>query len=137
MRQAIAEAAVACDLQRLVALALDGPEDFFYGIGYIGDPSDFWYQREVEGEEPMRLLVCLLNLPYAPTSILEDGATWYKWPTASEVPWAELTESERDALRVCIGEDRYYWAELYSEYLGPRLTISGSGDWLSFILGGD
>jgi hypothetical protein len=69
--------------------------------------------------------------------LLEDGSVWYRFPTASEVPWGDLTVPEKDALRSCIGDASYGWAESHGEYLGPRLGITDAGDWLFYVLGGD
>lgn len=136
MRYDIIEAAMGCDLDRLAALALDGPTDFFYGIGYIGDPREFWFRAEAEGREPLRLLVCLFSL-LVNTAPVEDGPTLFIWPDAMTIPWSELPASSKQALRECIGDERFNAAEVNSEYLGPRIFIDETGDWVAFVLGGD
>ena len=84
MRRAIVAAAVACDLDGLAELGLEGDEDFWFGIGYIGDARDFWRGKEAKGSRPMWVLARLLDLPFT-TGVLEEpegGIPYYRWPTA-------------------------------------------------------
>jgi hypothetical protein len=137
MRLEIIGAARDCDIDRLASLALGGPTEFFYGIGYIGDPREFWRQAEAEGEEPMRLLVCLFALVVESAHPADDGLALFIWPDAATVAWSDIPPHNKGELRECIGDERYNSADLHSEYLGPRITIDESGDWVSFVLGGD
>jgi hypothetical protein len=137
MRREIIEAALACDIDRLAVLALDGPTDFFYGIGYIGDPRGFWLQAEAEGRQPMRLLVCLFSLLVNSGAPVEGEPTVFIWPDAATIAWSEIPAHNKDALRECIGAEPFNSANLNSEYLGPRIAIDETGDWRFFVLGGD
>ena len=85
----------------------------------------------------MRLLVCLTGLLGLSEEAVEGELRLFIWPGAATVAWSELPAASKDDLRECIGAEALNWANLHSEYGGPRIAIDETGDWIYFVLGGD
>ncbi len=135
LSQAIRAAAAARDYDALGALI--DPARFTYSFGDGGDPIAYWRQRESEGADVPAAIVAVLDMPCA---VVVDGPdiSYYVWPSAFELLYAELTEAERVALRALYPgkPDDYYWdGGTAGNYIGWRLFVSGDGRWQSFIEG--
>jgi len=124
-RGAIAEAAAACDYEALERLALsDGV--FTYSFGEGEGPAAFWRDGETRGEDPLALLVRLLDLPYV------RQAQFYTWPSAEG---AQATEEDWEALEAVFTQEEIdEWRDL-GAYLGYRVGIMSGGDWAFFVAG--
>ena len=133
MRRAIRAAAVACDCDSLADLGERGT--FAYSFGASGDPAGFWRRAEAEGGDPMRLLVELLNLPFASRSP-DGGAEQYVWPRAySYGHWSEVPPDARRELESIYGPDDLERFRRFGSYSGSRVGIAADGDWLFYIAG--
>lgn len=135
MRADIAEAAVACDLERLAELA-EGGDGFSFSFGGAEDPAEYW--REQENDEraldPMRYLVGLLKRPYATREV--QDTTYYSWPAAFTYDsWDEVPDEQKEALKPLYTEEDFSNWERFGGYIGYRATIDTSGDWLSYVAG--
>jgi len=134
-RMAIIEAARACDYDKLVELALAGDSQFTYSFGGGDRPAAFWREAEAAGRAPLRMLVELLDGP----SAIRDaaGTTQYLWPAAYAFEsWEKVLPSARDDLRRIYGEEDLRRFEQFGSYVGHRVGITRSGDWIFFV-GGD
>lgn len=127
MRLAIARAAVRCDFAALQALTVRGSQTFTFQFGETTDPGTFWQHEEAVDHHPLRAMVKLLGMPY---TRLGDGLQ-YIWPSAfqdhpREPDFAALgTLYTRDAIA--------HFRQV--GYLGYRLGISPTGEWLYFVQG--
>jgi hypothetical protein len=131
VREAVFVAAIACDYEELERLALERGEGFTFSYGGGTSAADHWRELEENGtEEPMRVLVTILSLPYTRN---ETGS--YAWPTAydespSEADWQALvdaglhTQEEVDLMK-----------DQGTGYLGYRTAITADGDWQFFVAG--
>ncbi len=131
-RQEIVAAAVACDYDGLSELAGD---EFSYTFGRAEQPpGEYWRDLEAGGEEPLRALVELLNMPYG--TIDAEGATVYVWPSAfTYESWDAVPEEDRRALERLYDDEDFEAFETSGAYLGYRVGIRGNGRWLYFIAG--
>ena len=135
MRMAIIEAARACDYDKLAELALAGDGAFTYSFGGGGRPAAFWREAEAAGEAPLRLLVELLDGPSATREV--GGTTQYLWPAAYAFErWQDVPVSAREDLRRMYGDEDLRRFEQFGSYVGHRVGITESGDWIFFV-GGD
>lgn len=130
-RNAIAEAALACDLDRLVGLV--GP-DFTASFGG-DDPTTVWTSGEEAGDEVLRWLVDILRLPYGIVEV--DGEEpIYVWPSAhSYASWDAVPSTDRQALLAVYSEDDLDQFEAFGGYAGYRVGVTESGRWLYFVAG--
>jgi hypothetical protein len=131
VREAVFGAALACDYDELERLVLERGEGFTFSYGGGTSAAEHWRELEESGtEEPMRVLVTILSLPYTRN---ESGS--YAWPTAydeslSEADWQALvdaglhTQEEVDRMK-----------EQGTGYLGYRTAITADGDWQFFVAG--
>jgi hypothetical protein len=132
-RQAIAEAARACDYRRLADLAAAGNNEFSFTFGAAQDPAEYWRQAEAGNQQPLRFLVELLARPYRADL---RQAPVYVWPSAFGFPtWAEVPEADRQALKPLYGDDDLSGFQAFGSYIGYRVGISPDGEWLFFIAG--
>lgn len=135
MRMAIIDAARACDYEKLAALALAGDSSFTYSFGGDGSPAAFWRQAEAAGQAPLRTLVELLDGP--PATRDTAGTTQYLWPVAYAFErWDDVPPSARQELRRIYGDDDLRRFQQFGSYVGHRVGITESGDWIFFV-GGD
>lgn len=125
VRTRIAAAAVDCDYDALQVLALE-QDGFTYSYGGETSAADHWAGAEERGEEVMRILVETLRQP----GHLYQG-NWV-WPTAySDTP----TAADWEALSGLYPADRITsWRE-QGTFLGYRVGITPSGDWLFYVAG--
>jgi hypothetical protein len=141
MRGRIARAAVACDFGELERLALDGPSRFSFSFGDPQDgPAAYWSDLEGRAEHPpLAMLVRVLGAPpRAMPPIERGGEPLWVWPSAfakdepTDEDWSGVegvyspevvARMKQDSVRSGIG------------YLGYRVGITESGDWMYFIAG--
>ena len=131
-RQEIVAAAVACDYDALSELAGD---EFSYTFGRAEQPpGEYWRDLEARGEDPLRALVELLNVPYGTIDI--EGAALYVWPSAfTYESWDAVPEEDKRALESLYDEEDFEAFETSGSYLGYRIGIREDGRWLYFIAG--
>ena len=146
MRDAIAKAASGCDLQRLAELAREGPGEFIFSgdeilffVGPLEDTVEFLSALEDDGVDLIAEAVTLLGLPFAfvenpePWGLLDDPALapLYVWPAAAaHQSWSQVTDAEREAIRPLLGDAALQTFADLDLYLGPRIGITESGDWV-------
>lgn len=124
-RRAIAEAAVACDFERLEQLASDA--GFTYSYGASGGAAEYWQSREQAGDEVLGRLLRLLALPFT-----RNEAGFYAWPSAyTENP----TSRDWDLLRGIYDRREIASFRRNGSYLGHRIGISRDGEWQFFVAG--
>ena len=130
MRRAIVAAAVACDLDALAALGLDGAFVWALDPNAANHPADYWRFLEFEyGSDALYELVLLFTFPWG----VIDVGTYdiYVWPSAGAYDdWASVPEEERASIEWFLGEEYLEMIEAENYYLGPSVGIDDSGDWL-------
>ena len=137
LRRAIVEAATECDLERFAELAREGPGEFIFSggeilffVGPLKEAADFLNALEDDGVAVLADAVALLGLPYG---LVEDPEPWglYVWPAAAAHPsWSQVSDSERDTIRVLLGDSALQLFDEQDMYLGPQLGITDVGDWV-------
>jgi hypothetical protein len=134
IRQAIAEATVRCEYRHLEALARAGGEQFTFTFGAAEDPAQFWRREEAAGGEPMKFLAGMLERPYRQSST--GDLVLYVWPSAATYPsWAEVPPEDRNVLRPLYGDEEFEQFAGFGSYIGYRVGITDTGDWLYFVAG--
>jgi len=134
VRGQIVEAAIACDYLKLAELALAGEGTFTFSFGGGEDPAEFWRAAEATGEAPLRLLVELLGRPFGTRSV--EGTTQYLWPSAyAYEAWDDVPPAARDDLGGIYDEEALGRFEQFGSYVGHRVGITGSGDWIFYVAG--
>lgn len=134
-RQRIAEAAVACDYQRLETLAATTSE-FIYSFGGGDEPATHWQQREADGEDVLAELVTLLELEPGTTDPGDVAGEMHVWPAVFA-----LDDPSRDDFGPVIDAGLYTeddverWLEMTGEYGGYRVGIDKAGHWRFFVAG--
>lgn len=130
-RADIAEAAAACDFERLAELAGD---EFTYSFGASGDPAGHWRREEASGAEPLRYLIELLDRPHA--TVVVEGDEQYVWPSAFQYEnWQDVPDEDRRALLPLYDEDDFADFERFGGYIGYRVGVAADGTWLFFVAG--
>ncbi|MCU1483916.1 MAG: hypothetical protein JWN67_662 [Actinomycetia bacterium] len=129
-RQAIFDAAVACDYDTLETLAA---KDFNYTFGdAAGGAADYWRAREAADEPVMKLLVQILNLPHVARQLPDGGATYVSWPSADQ---DVRTDADWEALKGVYTDEQVAGFKSSDLYTGYRVAISHTGDWMYFVSG--
>ncbi len=136
MQQQIMAAAVACDVDTLVAL---GGPDLIVSFGGVA-PEAFFTDAVESGEPALSTLLETLSLPYrhqtfedseAPTSV-----SFYSWPSAFGYDaWEEIPEDERDALLGLYTQEELDQMAEFGGFIGWRVGITPEGDWQFFVAG--
>lgn len=86
------------------------------------------------GPDPMRYLAVLLKRPYESREV--GGATQYLWPAAfTYESWDAVPQEQKEALRPLYNEVNFSEFDRFGGYLGYRVGINDSGDWLFFVAG--
>ncbi len=133
MRRSIVAAATACDFGRLAALAKPG--SFTYSFGQSGDPAAAWRSQETGGNPILRILVELVDRPFAGRPA--GSQTQYVWPRAYAYDrWSDVPPEARDELAPLYGPSDFENFERFGSYSGYRVGITAGGDW-QFFIGGD
>ncbi len=138
MRQAIIEAALRCDVERLVDLALEGGPDFIYSFGGSmplprRELLDAW---QTQSSLDVTFLVRILNVPWGTVMYADQENLTYVWPSAfgdnpTEDDWAAL-----EAAGLVTPEQRAEMEELFGGWAFERVGITADGNW-TFFVGGD
>ncbi len=138
MRADLAAAAVACDYELLATTLADRHgTGVQYTFGAPGDPAAQWREAEEGGHglPPMFALRTVLGLSHGVLR-LDNGHVLYEWPAAfaSEHPTdAQLTEIADSGLYPL--RTLREWADTGNGYLGYRVVIGDTGDWMAFVAG--
>lgn len=128
MRAAIARAAVRCDFAELQRLTERGDTPFTYMLaGDPGEPGTFWQHEEARGAHPLLAMVRLLKMPCARM----NGGLQYVWPSAYQ---DEPRAADWGALGTLYSQDAVKHYQQVG-YLGYRLGIGQTGEWLYFVQG--
>lgn len=135
VREQIAEAAVACDYERLEALAATTSE-FVYSFGGGDDPAGHWQQQEANGEGLLADLVTLLELGHGVTDPGDVAGEVYVWPEVFAVddPLREDFDPVVDA-GLYTEDDVDRWLIVTGAYGGYRVGIDEAGQWRFFVAG--
>lgn len=133
-RQEIAAAAAACDFDALQSLARAGSEPFTYSFGGGGRPARFWRRQERAGDEPLRLMGGVLARPFG--TVEAGGSVQYVWPSAFAFQdWRDVPAEDREALKPLYDRQDFELFARFGGYIGYRIGISESGEWLYFVAG--
>lgn len=130
-RQAIAEAAIACDYATLESLASPDLVTSFGGVGF--ENIRMW---EEDGTYPaMALLVGLLDTPHAFEDY--DGLPrHYYWPSAFVYDsWDAIPPADVEALLTVYTQEELDQAAAFGSYALWRIGITESGEWRFFVAG--
>jgi hypothetical protein len=130
-RAAIAEAAQACDIERLASYT--GPQ-FMASFEEV-PPATLWREAEGRGDEPLRFLVLILGIGHS-VAVLDDGRQLYVWPAAvAHRSWSDVTEAERSALAGIYTNEELTRFEEVGRYVGYRVGIAEDGEWQFLVTG--
>ena len=130
-RQALWQAATACDWEALRRLAGSGVR---FSFGAETDPITYWQDLENSGGRPLSYLVELLNRPYG--TVTAGDLTYYAWPSAFTYPsWDAVPEADREALRPLFGDADFTEFAGFGGYFGYRVGILTDGTWSYFVAG--
>lgn len=130
-RAAILTAALACDIDGLVAQTAPGFTASFGG----GEPAEIWSEGEAAGDGPLRFMVEVLRTDFAVRET-EDEGKFYVWPAAfAYESWDDVPEADREALLAFYDEDDLADFESFGGYIGYRVGIHETGAWRSFVAG--
>lgn len=133
MRARILVAAETGSLEDLAALGDEGSFTASYGGS---ETATFWRQLAAEGTDMREIARTLLDLGCSVSAA--DDTTYYSWPAAVDLPYAELTERERAVLAGLHGgnlESVYVDGPEIGYYVGWTLTIDETGDWIALVAG--
>ena len=131
-RQALLDAAVACDFRAFNQRAVDDATDLrFEGAAF---PVQDWRRKERRGDAVVAPLARLLAL--SPARVQDGNRRLFVWPDAVEWPAADVAPgSSRADLEAAVGPDGVFgWAEA-GGYSGWRLAISANGRWVRYWFG--
>ncbi len=135
MRADIRAAAVARDYAALARLT--DPSGFTHSFGDEGgDPIPFWKSADAGGTDIRATMAAVLDMGCA--VLTYEGMTEYVWPSAAEVPYAELSAEEKAALEKLYPgkvEDQYVEGTEIGYYASWRLYVDEDGHWTSFVAG--
>jgi hypothetical protein len=130
-RAEIADAARACDIERLASNI--GPH-FMASFDEVA-PATLWREAEAAGGEPLRFLVLVLGTGHS-VVVLDDGRQLYVWPAAiAHRSWSEVTPEERGALAGIYPNEELTRFEEIGRYIGYRVGIAEDGEWQFLVTG--
>jgi len=133
MRRRIVDAALACDFERLAALAIPGGFEWTWDPRVTEGPAEFWAERD-PAIGTLRRLLRLLEFPAGVRR--EVGVEIYAWPAvAAYDDWASAPEADRAALGGLFTPEDMERFELENYYLGSRVFIDATGNWLGYVPG--
>lgn len=131
-RQALIDAAVACDYGELGTRSVADATD----LQYEGEafPVRQWRRTERQGTEVLAPLARLLAL--APVRVRDGDTVRFTWPSAVEWPFADVAPpGERRELVEAVGRDGIFgWSEA-GGYAGWRVSIAPDGRWTRYWYG--
>jgi len=130
-RQAIFDAAVACDWEGLRALLGAG---FSYTFGEDVDAITYWQGLEASGDDPIYYLAELLDRPFG--TIVAGDLTYYTWPSAfNQSGWQDVPQADIEALRPLYDDADFATFAGFGGYIGYRVGILSDGTWVYFVAG--
>jgi len=128
-RQAIVDAAVACDWDALRALT-SATSDFTATFG--GDePVGYWQNREDAGDGALRAMVIVLRAPFRAHNT--PNGDWFTWPDAFDAD--PLTEAHRAPIAELYTKQDFDSFRELGGYVGHRAVIMADGTWKAFVQG--
>lgn len=133
MRDRILRTASNGSIEDLAALGDAGVFTASFGGG---DTAEIWHRFAAEGTDIRHVARVLLDLDCSVAAAADTS--YYTWPAAVDLPYAELTESERRALAELHGvelESLYVEGPEIGYYIGWALTIAEDGDWIALVAG--
>ncbi len=131
MRASILDAAERCDFTTLDELALDGEFSYDFDDGFAG----MFRQAEAAGSPELRLIAQLLGFPNG--TVDAGGETIYVWPAiATYDSWDQVTVDEQNQLSFVYDFPAQRQFADFGAYIGLRVGITESGDWI-FVATGD
>jgi hypothetical protein len=133
-RDSLRAAAAASDYQAMANLADDS--EFIYSFGDEGDPAAYWQSLKADGIDIPQIIVALLDMPCA--KLTYDSGSEFVWPSANEIPYADLTPDEIDSLQAIYNgklEENYLEGTEKGYYVGWRLFIAEDGRWTTLVAG--
>ena len=130
-RQAIIDAAVACDFGALEALA---PENFITHFG--GGRFDQLVEWENDGEGKLGILLQILGMSHG-VQETGDGATYYVRPGAFAADtWDDITDEQMAEIRqLHTQQELDDMRQHFDGYAGWRTGIRADGTWHYFVAG--
>ena len=138
-RQAIADAAVSCDYDKLERLAAESGR-FTYSLdepssGEGWDPPAWWLAREAAGEPVLETMVRVLDMRAVSAEVTIGDAVvrLHVWPRAFDP--GEATEPDWDDVEKVHAPDQVQRWRQANVYHGWRLGITDDGDWIYFVTG--
>jgi hypothetical protein len=134
---------VAATRDAILAAAEGGLE----GLAALTDPQftsnyggeetfAYWQYLKGEGQDIRETAKALLALGCAVDA--DDDTVFYTWPTAVDLPYADLTDEEREAIGALHGadiEDVYVEGTEVGYYAGWSLIITSDGRWFALVAG--
>lgn len=130
VRLGIVEAASACDLATLEAMAADNFTTHFGGGGV--EELRNW---EEAGEGKLGILLQILGMSYA-VQETGDGDTYYVWPAAfASDSWDDISDEHMDELRAIYTQEELDQLSSFGVYAGWRTGINADGEWRYFVAG--
>lgn len=126
-------AATGGGLEEFAALA--DPAEFTSNYGGE-DTLAYWQYLEGQGEDIRKTAKALLKLDCTVAS--SGGKVLYTWPAAVDLPFAELTEKEREAIGALHGgtiDSVYIEGTEFGYYAGWQLIITADGNWFALVAG--
>ncbi len=131
---AIRAAATTRDLPALVALAdRDASE---YGFGDVEDLAAYWTMLKGDGTDIPAIVAAVFAQPCV--VYRAEEMTEYAWPSAVDVPYAELSEAEKASMEALYDghfRDQYLEGPDLGYYAGWRGFIAEDGRWTAFLAG--
>ena len=130
MRRAIVADAVACDIDALASLGLEGSFVWALDPNAADHPADYW--RFLEFEYRSDALYELVLLFTFPVGVIDVGTyDIYVWPSAAAYDdWESVPLDERESIAWFLGEEYLEMIEAENFYMGPSIGIDESGDWV-------
>lgn len=133
-RQALHEAAIAGDWATIESLMSPDFTSSFGGASGPGEAISMLRAMEEEGQDPLGLMVRLLQTPYGVVAA-ESAGTHYFWPGPFVRTPEEWTEDDLAVLRrLGTEEDIQGWRD-FGGYIGWRIGITEQGNWTIFTAG--
>ncbi len=126
--------ALNCDYQGLAELAGGAAGHFTYSFGDEGDPAGFWREAEDNRDDVLATLVALLGMSHGTLEAVTDNESvpLYFWPAAFG---AEATEDDWKEVAALYSPEEIASMKDFGGYIGYRVGITGTGDWVFFVAG--
>jgi hypothetical protein len=130
-RQAIVDAAIACNWDALRDLAAASGREFVYSFGGGDDPVSYWQSLEPSTNGPLRAMVIVLRAPFR--AFDTAGGSGFAWPEAFEAD--PLTDAHLLPLAELYTVEDFARFREFGGYVGWRVGINSDGTWRYFVAG--